>query len=157
METNYCWLLVIVGCALLIGNTTETKRSVIQSVSTGVSFGFCFGYCQRSINVSGSSLRVVSKKLSLRGGSKYPLRTRTTSIRRRRWRQLLNSLNWTLFLATDEQIGCPDCADGGAEWIEIRTSNRSKRVTFEFEQDVPGLDELMTMCRSLRRKYVDRL
>ncbi|CAF4619589.1 unnamed protein product, partial [Rotaria socialis] len=32
----------------------------------------------------------------------------------------------------DDCIGWPDCAGGGAEWIEVNWSTKSKLVTFEY-------------------------
>jgi hypothetical protein len=32
----------------------------------------------------------------------------------------------------DTVIGCPDCADGGAEWLELGFEKEVKRVTFEY-------------------------
>ena len=58
-----------------------------------------------------------------------------------------------------ETIGCPDCADGGAEWIEIKLANGEKhKVTFEymnapsaFKNYISGLRGLLEGSQALRR------
>ncbi|CAF4279798.1 unnamed protein product, partial [Rotaria sordida] len=47
----------------------------------------------------------------------------------------------------DDRIGCPGCADGGIEWIEVNWSKESKRVTFEYEALINGIEELIKYLR----------
>ena len=54
----------------------------------------------------------------------------------------------------DDRIGCPDCADGGAEWIEIDSMDGVKRVTFENGQTVNGIEPLVEKLRQLRNQYL---
>ena len=49
--------------------------------------------------------------------------------------------------------GCPDCADGGAEWIEIDTGSGPIRVTFEFGDTLPGIGPLQAEIRALRERF----
>ena len=62
----------------------------------------------------------------------------------------LDDIDLDTFLEMQETIGCPDCADGGAEWLELGFEDLVKRVTFEygnepgeFENIIPALRELM--------------
>ena len=48
------------------------------------------------------------------------------------WKQLVKSIDYTKFAELDTIVGCPDCADGGAEWVEIKSGNRKHRVVFEY-------------------------
>lgn len=52
-----------------------------------------------------------------------------------KWSDLVSAINIEAFFAWEEVIGCPDCADGGAEWIEITTSTGTHKVTYEY--DIP--------------------
>jgi hypothetical protein len=45
--------------------------------------------------------------------------------------------------------GCPDCADGGAEWLEID----GKRVTLEFRSDLEPIRPLLQQVRALRARF----
>ena len=44
------------------------------------------------------------------------------------WDNLLELLDTEKFYALSEVIGCPDCADGGAEWIEIVTEEKTQKM-----------------------------
>ena len=46
--------------------------------------------------------------------------------------QLITKIDLVKFNDLEETIGCPDCADGGAEWIEIFTQEGSKKVMYEY-------------------------
>jgi hypothetical protein len=63
------------------------------------------------------------------------------------------------FFKLNEIYGCPDCADGGTEWIEIITADKkTKKVTFEFGKNVPEIEKLINLLRkereALHSKYV---
>ena len=49
--------------------------------------------------------------------------------------------------------GCPDCADGGSEWVEITHEGITKRVTFEAYNSIPENNELVIQLRELRTYY----
>jgi hypothetical protein len=51
--------------------------------------------------------------------------------------------------------GCPDCADGGAEWIQIEGAD-SVRVTFEYGAELGGIEELQREIRELRARFERR-
>jgi hypothetical protein len=48
--------------------------------------------------------------------------------------------------------GCPDCADGGAEWIQVETAD-PMRVTFEYGVDLDGIEDLQAEIRELRGRF----
>ena len=53
--------------------------------------------------------------------------------------------------------GCPDCADGGAEWIAVEAEERSHRVTFERSDPPEGIAPLATMLDRYRNALVAQL
>lgn len=99
----------------------------------GTSFGFCIGYCNNTITLTENS--IVFEKSSNQSNQEYPLITCTEGFND--WNSLTSKIDIDLFQAMDETIGCPDCADGGAEWIEINTGDKTHRVTFEYK-NAPG-------------------
>ncbi|CAF3727721.1 unnamed protein product [Adineta steineri] len=74
-----------------------------------------------------------------------------------KWKQLISLIDSKNFQALDDTVGCPDCADGGAEWIQINYSNKNKQVTFELGKLIKGFEGLINDLRSLRDKYVNNL
>ena len=73
------------------------------------------------------------------------------------WKELIKLINSKAFKALPDRIGCPDCADGGEEWIQINWLNSSKRVAFEFRKLLEGFEGLVDKLRKLREQYVDHL
>ncbi|MFY0652562.1 MAG: hypothetical protein JXQ96_11035 [Cyclobacteriaceae bacterium] len=93
----------------------------------GTSFGFCVGYCKRSITLNSSSIEFI--KSSWQDENNYPTVSCTNDFEA--WEQLQSKIDIDEFKEMDETIGCPDCADGGAEWIEILSGEDTHKVTFE--------------------------
>jgi hypothetical protein len=62
-------------------------------------------------------------------------------------------LDFELFMNLDSIIGCPDCADGGAEWFEIATNDTIKRVTIEYGDSLDGLNNYIDLLRSVRYSF----
>ena len=129
----------------------------ILSISSGTSFGMCRGYCQQSVSVSAKPLQVVARKEPNFAQQPYPPVRKPFAISSSEWSQLLSSVNVENFSKLAERIGCPDCADGGAEWIQINWLNGSKRVTFENGRTVAGIENLITQLRAIRTTYRPQL
>jgi len=65
----------------------------------------------------------------------------------------INSINTTSFFKLPETIGCPDCADGGAEWLEIILLNGKKhKVTFEYRNEPTQLKNQIIKLREILSK-----
>lgn len=67
------------------------------------------------------------------------------------WKKITDKIDWEKFSNLQESYGCPDCADGGSEYIEIKTASGTKRVTIEFGKDLAELEPLLTELRSQRK------
>ena len=52
-----------------------------------------------------------------------------------------------------DTYGCPDCADGGAEWVEVETATLKKKVTFEHNKPPAELEAVVTELRALRGRF----
>jgi len=71
---------------------------------------------------------------------------------------LLELIDTEKIFGLQDTYGCPDCADGGSEWIEIITSgDKSKKITFEFGKNIPEIEKLINLLRkereTLHKKY----
>jgi hypothetical protein len=49
-------------------------------------------------------------------------------------------------------LGCPDCADGGAETLSATISGEHETVTFEYNARVPELEPLLDRMRTLAER-----
>ena len=111
---------------------TENNSSEIAMVNYGTSFGECIGYCIHDLDVN-PTLATLD-----RSGWVDSIETKTCSLNmdNNQWDQIINGIDVETFFGLPETLGCPDCADGGAEWVEIELRNGEKhRVTFEYHNE----------------------
>lgn len=58
------------------------------------------------------------------------------------WTELQTLIDFLVMQDLEDVIGCPDCADGGATYIELTQNGETKRVTFETGNPPPALELL---------------
>lgn len=138
-------LLAPVACAQLPFAADASVTSVIY----GTSFGMCVGYCQTQMIVGGTEVTLIERSWE---DARFPPRTRVFEITEAEWQRISTlARNGGL-----EQVagvhGCPDCADGGAEFIELKTGGDRVRATFEFRQNLAPITELQAELRTLRER-----
>lgn len=124
----------------------------IISVLHGTNFGHCRGYCRKEVvfypnkvdyfEASVDSARNPVKEENFKNSSA--------------WKSIVAKIDWNKFKDLKESYGCPDCADGGSEYIEIKTVNGTKRVTIEFNKEMPELEPLLTELRTQRKKLLEK-
>ncbi|MDF3028764.1 MAG: hypothetical protein K0S23_3071 [Fluviicola sp.] len=137
--------------SLLFGcNTTKPITSLDQviSVTHGTNFGHCRGYCRKEVVFTEGQTEYIESSVD---SAKNPVKVenfKNTS----NWKSITDKINWEKFSNLQESYGCPDCADGGSEYIEIKTASGTKRVTIEFGKDLVELEPLLTELRNQRKK-----
>ena len=104
--------------------------SQITEVNYGVYFGECLGYCAHDLFLTDGQSK---SHHHFNGGAPDRMCTEDYT----HWSSLTASIDFNEFKQLEEIIGCPDCADGGAEWIEITNDGETYRVTFEY-MDAPN-------------------
>lgn len=131
MRIQYITITLVMMAALTACNDLENEHPEgIQSVSYGTSFGECLGYCRKSITVTPSEIEFTKQGWDLDG--QLPDSSFQQSFTQAEWSALIERIELDKFLALEPVIGCPDCADGGAEWIEIVAEEGPYKVTFEY-------------------------
>jgi hypothetical protein len=138
-------LILLLFSVLIAGCTESTERRLcegsdvplplvtnsILKIEYGVSFGMCAGYCRTWIEASHD------KVLYTKAGWQEPppqscSATFPCQVWPKKWEHILSTIDIDAFFALDEVIGCPDCTDGGAEWVEITTLQGKHKVTYEY-------------------------
>jgi hypothetical protein len=145
-------LLSIALICLMVSCAVKKPNNEIVSIKHGSSFGMCNGYCFNEYTYSESSSVKFSKGWGRTDLSNYPDKYDTTEFSNKEWEELILKLDSVKFFALPEIIGCPDCADGGAEWIEVATKEKTVKVTFEFSNDVPEISALLSYLRTIEKK-----
>ncbi|NJO89151.1 MAG: hypothetical protein HC831_09475 [Chloroflexia bacterium] len=104
---------------LSIEEKSKLKGTLLdcEYIEYGTSFGECYGYCIRKVNISSSKIVFEKKSWNLED---YPIVTITDLNNEESWKNLFDKVNYESFQQLPPILGCPDCADGGAEWLEIK-------------------------------------
>lgn len=145
----------------------DGKKLAVSKIVAGTSYGMCIGYCQQQVTFNPTTL-TVSKRANGNGVSeigrgtaqdnaKYPDISKDFEFPQSEWNSLYTTVDTAKFQASEERIGCPDCADGGAEFIEITTPNYTKRITFEAGKTIEGMEAFVEQVRALRIKYLEQV
>jgi hypothetical protein len=127
-----------------------TSSAVPVAFTSVVSFGFCAPslYCTSRLELSEQSAVLT-----------YESRERAPLVQRRdlqpgEWQRLLAALDATRLRALPGRVGCPDCADGGAETLTVAfAEGASSGVTFEYDRDVPGIEAVQARIRGIRQSF----
>lgn len=139
----------IIFLCLLVGllSSCENKddnRTGIKQISYGLSFGECIGYCKYEM--------ILRRGFStfIQSGWNDTIETITCAepLTAATWESFKDGFDPDKFLDFPEIIGCPDCADGGAEWVEFEFSSGKKhRVTFEYMNEPEKLKDFVSELR----------
>ena len=153
--------LFILTClvTLMLGRCTETNivssaenaTSDPLTIRTGTSFGMCVGYCQHDYVVNGTTVTLTQNGTRTQASS--PTKTCQTTLTSADWDALKALVNIDSFSSQPETIGCPDCADGGAEYVELAMGDRKHRVTFSYNKTIPGSEALVDALRKRREAF----
>ena len=147
---NLCtWVLLALLLFLSCSDSGTAPRSV-TIVRTGTSFGECAGWCFQDVEIRGIFATFLLRQWTP-GQAEYRGTSRLTLDE---WRSLVRALDMEALAALPDVLGCPDCADGGAEWIEVEHEGTGKRVTFEFGSQIPPIQSLLDAARALREEIL---
>lgn len=119
--------LIIIAVGFTGLSCSEEHLRDFNTIKYGTSFGMCEGYCTISITIQNDS--ALYEKSSLSDEATYPSTECESNFPQ--YADFRSQIDPEVFYDLPETIGCPDCADGGAEWIELQSSKTSHRVTFE--------------------------
>ena len=120
------------------------------AIKTGIFFGMCGGYCKSEVEIVNRDVVFIASSWS---NPSYPDTMLNGNISIQEWDSLIASVDMDSFLSLDDIIGCPDCADGGGEWIEITKVDTLKRVTFEYGETVESIQSLIEKVRVIRERF----
>ncbi len=134
---------------------TTAIISGIDSISYGSKFGLCFGYCYKSITLSSDEINFHIK--SWGNDEEYPDVFISENFDFSDWYEIASMINYERFVRLDPIIGCPDCADGGAEWIELSKGSKTHKVVFEFNNPPGFIVPYIQVLRDHLRRFYSQL
>lgn len=142
-------LMMIVAGSACSGNSLLNPHGHAV-VREGISFGECGGYCRREVEIS-STQAVYT--LSSWGDDAYPTKKISKNITANEWEKLIRTIDLETLKGMDDVYGCPDCADGGAEWIEVQSDGFHKKVTFEYGGTLSQVSDFILEARTIRQRF----
>lgn len=127
-------------------------------IKYGTAFGMCLGPCKKEmalVNDEAEFTVFQNGGRGTNGGDPVTYKEKLTSDY---LAEVSKNIDFAAFSKLPEVIGCPDCADGGSEWVEIIKNDSRHKVTFEFGHDVKEIASLLKLLREKRvyfeEKYV---
>jgi hypothetical protein len=142
------FLAVFIIATSLEACSNDVIYKNITQLNYGTSFGECVGYCKHEVTIK-------SKAATYKCSSWNPtVQTLTKdTILNSSILDSIGSFNTNTFFKLPETIGCPDCADGGAEWLEIILPNGDKhKVTFEYQHEPASIHDQIIKLREILNK-----
>lgn len=138
------------NCQLL--GDKGSSSSIPTEIKGGYSFGLCAGYCNSDFVINSTEISLVLKS---HGRDSDPpdilLEKALSSVE---WDRISNSFNSSTFCSMEDVYGCPDCADGGREYLTLECDGLDKSVNFEYGADLPELRNLLSEIRPLRDSLI---
>lgn len=136
--------------ALNFASCGKDKTVSVQEIGYGTSFGMCVGYCLNSIVMVNTGQITFSK---IANGANPSRKTCAKEITEAEVNTLKALVKTTDFDKLPEVIGCPDCADDGAEWVALRMDGKAKKVTFEYGKAPNKLRDLVIELGEIKEKF----
>jgi len=141
--------LALAACA----TTAAPPANVTRVVST-TSFGMCVGYCTTRLEISEGEAVLIREARGGRGASAPapPTQRFAMLLTAGEWEEIQRLAAETNLSAVPDVVGCPDCADGGAEGLTIETPGGAESVSLEFGADLRRAQALLERVRALRER-----
>lgn len=143
--------IALAACASGVA-TAPSESSVTRVVST-TSFGMCVGYCTTELVITEG--RAELTRLA-RGGRGVPSvaapQVSSIPLTPAEWQDIQRLAAQADFDALPDVVGCPDCADGGAEGLTVQSAGGAEGVSIEFGADVPEVQPLLDRVRAIRER-----
>lgn len=142
----------LAGCLVLGPGGDRT----IVSVHSGDSFGECLGYCVTELRVG--EQHTVKQASGWTIDDLLPVRTDSVATASSFWSLVVSRAASVPIESLNSVYGCPDCADGGAEWVRISYADGyTRKITFEYRNAPASLVSLADTLRGIRAAFKDEI
>ena len=129
----------------------STEPSALTKVTSTTSFGMCVGYCKTTLVITQTEAVLIREHFGRGTGADLPDQRVTTPLSAQEWQEIAiaAAAAAAAFDTLPDRIGCPDCADGGAETLSV-VGPGQKTVEFEYGASIAGVQPLLERVRALR-------
>ena len=151
-DYNIDGILNILDVVSIVDLILNPQTSI--QINSGTSYGECWGYCVFELELDNSNALFTASGW---GWYEFPDLLLEDNLSQEMWQQIIELIDFEYFQSLDDVYGCPDCADGGAEFIEIIYDGVAKQVTFDAYTEIDGIQELTILLRDLRDEYWNQI
>ena len=141
--------LAVLGLSACVSNAPPPAN--VRQVVTTTSFGMCVGYCSTRLEISPAGAVLVRSARGGRGGANLPDQRFTAALTASEWEEIARLAANTSLTSLPDTIGCPDCADGGAESLTI-VGAQERTITFEHGATIAQAQPLLERMRAMRTR-----
>lgn len=143
-------VLALTACAAGAGSTPGAVTRVVSTTS----FGMCVGYCTTRLEISQGEAALIRQGRGGRGDPALgpPDQRYAVALTDAEWLEIQRLAADVDFDALPDVVGCPDCADGGAEGLTVESAGRAETVSFDFGASLPQARLLLDRVRGLRAR-----
>jgi hypothetical protein len=129
------------------------SNSTVLEIRYGTSFGHCRGYCTHEL--------ILSKQLATyseisRDTIHFPLKQHQTFINESFFKEVNQAYNLDSLKLLPDRIGCPDCADGGSEYLIVVTTTGTKKTTFEYGNIPESLKKVVDLLHAKSKELSEK-
>ena len=141
--------ILILSELILNSCSNDQSENRITQIKYGTSFGMCMGYCKHDILLKSDTITYVCSGWSDTLQSIIRTELENPTI----WDSVSGNLTIKDFFELPQTIGCPDCTDGGAEWLEIELADgRTHKLIYEYGNEPALLKNSVAILRKLMSK-----
>lgn len=148
---------------ILLAFSCDTNEAVLApfagdvvQVKSGQSFGMCIGKCYSELVVTATQANLFETERLERGGEQKEHKN-SANESLAKLHNVFKSFPSAEFKRLKDTYGCPDCADGGMEWLEVKFTDGSiKKVTIEYGAKLEGFDEIISALRTERLSLIEK-
>lgn len=149
-------LAAVAALSLASCESGAVKPAAVTQVASTTSFGMCAGYCKTTLEISEKEAVLTREAWGRGAGANLPKQRFAASLSAQEWQDIATAAAAAKIDALPERIGCPDCADGGAESLTIVGPGRNKTVTFDHGAALAEAQPLLDRVRALRTRMMPK-
>lgn len=144
-------IAIAFALAFSFGACEKKGFESVDSISYGTSFGMCVGYCHNELSIIGNKTTMTRQK----NGDPTATKKCNSSASESEVNEIRKLLNTDAVYKLPKTIGCPDCADGGAEWVAFKSNGKEYKVVFDYGKVPEPLKAAVAKLKIINETFKD--
>lgn len=146
----------VLAVACLLAAACAADPAGVTEVRSTTSFGMCMGYCKTELTLSPQGAALTREPWGRGAPSGLPAQRFESPLAPGEWEEIARLADAARIGDLPDVIGCPDCADGGAESLTIVDADGAKTITFDHGATIEEAAPVLEKVRALRERLTPR-